>query len=299
MAFVAELPHTATGKLLKTKLRETFKDYRLPESPPRGLAKAPARIGRGSGSRPEAGKIRQPWRTQSWRMQRRPDLRKAGGWVIVWGVLLIVAGIVAIVEPAIAAVATALLLAWLFVFAGIVELVYAFQQRAHDGFGLEGHFRAGRAGAGRLHAGVSRASIASLALLIGAFLVASGVSSVMLAFRLRPKQGWGWVLFDGVLSIVIAIMIASGWPQNSIDFVGILVGFCLISGGLWRIMLGRALRSDRPAPESATAALRFGRRHARTWRTPRGAHQPFACAAIPARASHRASCSSSAPADRS
>jgi len=32
VAFVDELPHTATGKLLKTKLRETFRDYRLPES---------------------------------------------------------------------------------------------------------------------------------------------------------------------------------------------------------------------------------------------------------------------------
>ena len=30
VAFVDELPHTATGKLLKMKLRETFKDYRLP-----------------------------------------------------------------------------------------------------------------------------------------------------------------------------------------------------------------------------------------------------------------------------
>lgn len=30
VVFVAELPHTATGKLLKTKLREDFKDYKLP-----------------------------------------------------------------------------------------------------------------------------------------------------------------------------------------------------------------------------------------------------------------------------
>jgi fatty-acyl-CoA synthase len=30
VAFVDELPHTATGKLLKTKLREDFKDYKLP-----------------------------------------------------------------------------------------------------------------------------------------------------------------------------------------------------------------------------------------------------------------------------
>jgi uncharacterized membrane protein HdeD (DUF308 family) len=175
------------------------------------------------------------------------NLHKAGGWVIVWGVLLILAGIIAIVEPTIAAVATALLLAWLFVFAGIVELVYAYQQRAHDGLAWKVI-----SGLALLVLGIYMlmfpiASIASLALLIGAFLAASGFSSVLLAFKLRPKDGWGWVLFDGALSIVIAIMIASGWPQNSIDFVGILVGFCMISGGFWRIMLGRALRSATPA----------------------------------------------------
>ena len=30
VVFVDELPHTATGKLLKTKLREDFKDHKLP-----------------------------------------------------------------------------------------------------------------------------------------------------------------------------------------------------------------------------------------------------------------------------
>jgi fatty-acyl-CoA synthase len=28
---VSELPHTATGKLLKTKLRDQFRDYRWPD----------------------------------------------------------------------------------------------------------------------------------------------------------------------------------------------------------------------------------------------------------------------------
>jgi acyl-CoA synthetase (AMP-forming)/AMP-acid ligase II len=32
VVFVDELPHTATGKLLKTKLRETFKSHRMPEA---------------------------------------------------------------------------------------------------------------------------------------------------------------------------------------------------------------------------------------------------------------------------
>jgi fatty-acyl-CoA synthase len=30
VVFVDQLPHTATGKLLKTKLREDFKDHKLP-----------------------------------------------------------------------------------------------------------------------------------------------------------------------------------------------------------------------------------------------------------------------------
>jgi uncharacterized membrane protein HdeD (DUF308 family) len=176
-----------------------------------------------------------------------PDARSSGNWVIVWGVLLIVAGVLAIMEPAIAALAAEMLLAWLFVFAGIVQIVYAFHQRAKDGFGLKilsaililllGIFMLMRPGVG----------IASIALLIGAFVLASGVSNIMLAFKLKPKAGWGWVLFDGILSIVIALLIATGWPQSSVGFVGILVGILMIYGGIWRIILGRALRHGAPA----------------------------------------------------
>ncbi|MEO8752937.1 MAG: DUF308 domain-containing protein [Casimicrobiaceae bacterium] len=175
-----------------------------------------------------------------------PEVRKAGGWVMVWGVLLIIAGILAIMEPPIAALAAELLLGWLFVFAGIVQIVYAFQQRGHEGFGFKflsallvlvlGIFLLLRPLVG----------IASIALLIGAFMLASGVSHVMLGIKLKPKAGWGWVLFDGILSIVIALLIASGWPQSSIGFVGILVGSFMSYGGVWRIVLGQALRSGAP-----------------------------------------------------
>ena len=177
-----------------------------------------------------------------------PDVRKAGAWVIVWGVLLIVTGLVAIMQPAVAALAFELLLGWLLIFAGIVELAYAIHERGKDGFTFKvlsailtlllGIFLLLRPGLG----------IASIALLIGAFLLAHGVASAMLAFKLRPRQGWGWVLFDGALSIVIALLIASGWPDSSIGFVGTLIGILLMYGGVWRIVLGRALRSGAPAP---------------------------------------------------
>jgi len=34
VVFVEEVPHTATGKLLKTRLREMFSGYQLPQTPP-------------------------------------------------------------------------------------------------------------------------------------------------------------------------------------------------------------------------------------------------------------------------
>ena len=177
-----------------------------------------------------------------------PSTRNAGTWIIVWGVVLIVAGIMAIMQPPIAALAVELLLGWLLVFAGIVQVVYAIQERGKDGFSLKilsailvfllGVFLLMRPLLG----------IASIALLIGAFMLASGVSNVMLALKLKPRQGWGWVLFDGILSIVIALLIATGWPQSSIGFIGVLVGIVMIYGGLWRIMVGRALREGSIQP---------------------------------------------------
>ena len=180
-----------------------------------------------------------------------PNLRKAGAWVIVWGILLIISGGLAIMQPVVAALALDIFLGWLLVFAGGVQIVYAIQNRTAPGFRLHilsailtfllGIFMLMKPGIG----------IATVTLFIGAFLIANGVSEVMHGFRLKPNKGWGWVLFDGILSIVIALLIASGWPQSSFSFIGVLMGVLMIYGGVWRIMLGSTLRN---APATAPAA---------------------------------------------
>lgn len=177
-----------------------------------------------------------------------PPIRKVGTWSVVWGVLMIIAGVLAIMQPAVAALAFNLLLGWLLVFGGIFEIASAIHERGKDGFGLKLLL-----GILTLVLGVfllvqPAAGIASIALMIGALVFAHGVSSVMLAFKLKPRTGWGWVLTDGILSIVIAILIAMGWPESSYRFLGILVGIAMMYGGVWRIVLGRALRDAAPTP---------------------------------------------------
>ena len=182
-----------------------------------------------------------------------PAVHPRHGWSIAWGVLLIAAGVLALLMPGVAAIATALTLAWLLVFAGIFEIAHAFQTRQQPGFGW------------KLAAGIITlvlgllillfpiAGIATLALWIGALIFAGGIVRLILAFRVRPAKGWVWVLVDGILSIVIGALIAWGWPASSIAFIGLLTGFWLVFSGFWRIMLdGRAAGSgDRGLPSTA------------------------------------------------
>ena len=159
------------------------------------------------------------------------------GWSIAWGILLIVIGILALIMPGVAALATALTLAWLLVFAGIVEVVHAFQTRHRTGFGWKLAAAIITLILGLCILFFPVAGIATLALWIGALIFAGGIVRVMLAFRVRPAKGWGWVLFDGILAIVIGGLIAWGWPASSIAFIGLLTGFWLLFSGIWRIML--------------------------------------------------------------
>jgi uncharacterized membrane protein HdeD (DUF308 family) len=171
------------------------------------------------------------------------------GWQLAWGVLLILSGILAVSMPGVAALATAIVFAWLLIFGGAFEIVYAIQTRGKQGFGWKL-----ASGILTLMLGIALlvipvAGVASLALMVGAFLFAGGITRTVLAFRLKPQSGWGWILFDGLLSIGVALLIAVGWPQSSLAFIGLLTGFSLIATGVWRIVL----RHHLAAPPAAAA----------------------------------------------
>ena len=176
------------------------------------------------------------------------DPQRASRWVMILGIVMIIAGVLAVFAPAPAALATSLFFAAMFILGGAAQIAHAVATRTHDGFAWKLLSGIAMGVLGVLFAVFPVAGIASLALLVGALLLANGVCSVMLAFRLRPKKGWGWVLFDGALSIVLAALIAIGWPATSIPIIGLLTGFALISGGVWRIVLARALRETAAAP---------------------------------------------------
>jgi uncharacterized membrane protein HdeD (DUF308 family) len=60
-------------------------------------------------------------------------VRQASKWSIVWGVLLVIFGMLAVGSPLVAAVAVNVVIAWLIVLAGVVHLVLAFHAQGAGG----------------------------------------------------------------------------------------------------------------------------------------------------------------------
>jgi uncharacterized membrane protein HdeD (DUF308 family) len=169
-------------------------------------------------------------------------LRQASGWSIVWGVLLIVFGIVAIGSPLLAAVAVNALIAWLIILAGVIHLVVAFH--AHGAGSLIWKLLVGLAyicigGYLLMH---PLLGVASLTLLLASLFLVEGVLDVVLYFKLRPGRGAGWVLFDGLVTLVLALFIGFHWPSSSAWAIGTLVGVSIIMSGVTRLMMSVAVR---------------------------------------------------------
>ena len=82
----------------------------------------------------------------------------------------------------------------------------------------------------------------ALTLIIACFLLIYGVFALVLAFQLKPHSGWGWVLFDAIVTILLGVLILEHWPINAGWIVGTLLGISFISSGVSRLMLSLAVR---------------------------------------------------------
>jgi uncharacterized membrane protein HdeD (DUF308 family) len=180
-------------------------------------------------------------------MATMPDavavVKQGSKWGIVWGVLLVILGMLAIAEPFLAAVALATFVAWLLIFVGIVHVALAF------------HAHSGKAIAWKLLVGVAYlfiggyllfrpvVGVASLTLMLAFLFLVEGVLDFMLWWKSRSVRGAFWILVDSIITLLLGGMIYVHWPSSSFYAIGTLLGISLIISGLTRVMLSLAVRS--------------------------------------------------------
>jgi uncharacterized membrane protein HdeD (DUF308 family) len=165
---------------------------------------------------------------------------------MIYGIVLIVLGVLAIAMPGIAALAATFFIGWLLIIGGI--------------FGLIAVFAAGTSAAGfwwhlltailYLVAGIMIfvspvAGVLTLTILVAAYMFAGGVMRVAIAlgYRRDIPKAWGWLLFSGIVDIALGLLIISGFPGTAAWVLGLLVGINFVFMGWAIVMAAYACRT--------------------------------------------------------
>jgi uncharacterized membrane protein HdeD (DUF308 family) len=179
-------------------------------------------------------------------------VRQALTLSIVWGVLLIVLGMLAVASPLIAAVAVNVVIAWLIVLAGVVHLIVAFHTREAGRFVWRLLVGLAYVASGVYLIARPAVGVASLTLLLASLFLVEGILNIAMFFQARSVQGSGWVLFDGLITLLLGLMIGLQWPSSSAWAIGTLVGVSMIISGIARVMVSLAIRkAGRALPMAA------------------------------------------------
>lgn len=171
------------------------------------------------------------------------QIKHATGWSIAVSLLLILAGILAIGLPLAAGIAVNFIVAWMLVISGVAHLVFAWHIRAMGGAVWQVLLGVLYLGIGVYLLMRPVAGLVTLTLALAIYLFAEGVLELILSFQVRPRQGWGWLLFDGIVTLILAVMIWRAWPSSTEWVIGTLVGISMIFSGATRLMLSLAAGS--------------------------------------------------------
>ena len=176
------------------------------------------------------------------------------GWFLALGIALIIIGLAAIAFPLVSTIAAKVVLGWLFLIGGVVLVIHAFSAQGWGGvlwnllIGILYLF------AGAWLAFFPLTGLLTLAILLAILFLAEGVFEVIMAFRVRPHEGWGFLLLSGIAAIAVGLIIAAGLPGTATWALGLLVGINLLFSGWSYVFLALAGRKASTGTTAAAAA---------------------------------------------
>lgn len=173
-------------------------------------------------------------------------------WFAGIGVLLLIIGGLALSNLVVATVASVYFIGMLMLLGGIIEIIHAFGVQGWKSFLL--WFLSGvlYALAGVVAFMNPILASAVLTFLLAAALLAVGCLRIWTGYETRhTTTGWGWIVATGVLTALAGLIIALGWPVNSLWILGAFLAIDLIFQGWSFIAFGWGLKHFVPTAPSA------------------------------------------------
>lgn len=169
-------------------------------------------------------------------------LKQVAGLSIGYAVLMIVLGVLAISLPQATGIGVAILVAWITIFGGLAHLAYAFAAESAGtvlwrlligvAYIVGGIYLAANPGL----------SLQALTLVLAGIFFIEGAMRIVFFFQTRLLPGSGWILVDGLLTVLLGFFIVRDWPASSSWVIGTLVGINLCVSGVTRLMFSVVAR---------------------------------------------------------
>jgi uncharacterized membrane protein HdeD (DUF308 family) len=163
-------------------------------------------------------------------------------WLLLYGVLLTVCGLVAIVLPAVTSVAVMLVLGILLMVAGIVTIVTSFWAGKWSGALVQMLVGVLYLVVGMMIRELPVASAMTMTAFVAAFFIVVGGFRALAALVVRFPY-WGWSLLNGLVTFLLGVIICRHFPQESLAILGLLIGIEMIFNGWTWIGLSLAIRN--------------------------------------------------------
>ena len=169
-------------------------------------------------------------------------IKKNAGLTVVIGIISVIAGLLAISSPLVAGVSITILVGAMLAVSGVSQCFLAFKAGAF-GRGLM-LFAVGVlmtiAGVYMMNQPV--AGLATLTIILMSYLLATGVLEIIVAAQLKPADGWGLQLFNGIVTLLLGIMLWRQFPLSGAWAVGVLFGIKMIFSGWAFVFIGRNVK---------------------------------------------------------
>jgi uncharacterized membrane protein HdeD (DUF308 family) len=169
-------------------------------------------------------------------------IKKNSKMAIITGIIMLICGLLATGAPFIAGMSITIVVGTLLLISGITQCFLAFQAGAFGKGLLIFIMGALTTIAGGYLINQPVAGLAAITLFLAAYFIATGLFELISAFQIRPADGWGTMLFNGVITLILGMMIWRQFPVSGAWAIGILFGIKMIFSGWALILIGRTVR---------------------------------------------------------
>ena len=178
--------------------------------------------------------------------RRAQSLHSRWGWFLALGIVLVMAGALAVALPVVSTFASSVVLGVVLVIAGIVKMVQSLQVKEWSGFiwhELTGAVEV--VGGVLIYLNPLKGALA-ITLLVALVFFVQGVLQIALAAIVRKQDGWHWFAISGLVALAASAALALKLPHTRFYEPGVIAGISLLVAGGAYVAIALTIRKARP-----------------------------------------------------